>query len=68
MRHRVSVARGAAAVLAAVVALAGLSACGEDTNSGAGSQSAPTKGSSSAPAKKKNSSNSDGGAGGGGGY
>jgi hypothetical protein len=65
MSHRVSAARGAAAVLAAVVALAGLSACGEDMNSGAGPQSTPTKG-SSAPAKKKNSSNSDGGAGGGG--
>ena len=56
-------ARGAAAVLAAVVALGGLSACGEDTGSGAGQQSAPAKGSSAVPAGETKTAmpNMDGG-------
>jgi hypothetical protein len=63
LTDRTTAARGAAAVLAAVVALGGLSACGEDTGSGAGKQSAPTKGSSAAPAgeKKTTTRNMDGG-------
>lgn len=62
LTDRLTAARGAAAVLAAGVALAGLSACGEDTPGGAGKQSTPTKGSSGAPAgETKTTPNMDGG-------